>query len=140
MLYVLRLANGDCIITTARSDGDARGLACQLGNEAGDEVVSVRKLPQLCVRLSPADSGSLDVNCWSDATLDDILENEYPVMNQAIRSANRVPFMPSPDPSRPLFQQLREAYERNTEIIREGIRQERQRIAAAPPPLKTTRK
>jgi hypothetical protein len=129
MLYVLRLANGDSIVAMARNDGEARTLAGQLGRKAGEEVVSVRKLPQFCVRLAPADSGTLDVSCWDDATLDDLLNHEYPRLNDAIHSANRVRFLPSPDATRPLFDQLREAYEKNTDMIREGIRQERERMA-----------
>jgi len=127
MLYVLRLANGDAVIASARDGTDAREAACRLGLEAGEEVVSVRKLPHFCVRLSPADSGTLEVHSWEDATLDDILIHEYPQLNDAIRTANRVRFIPDPDLGRPIFAQLREAYERNKEIIREGIRQEQER-------------
>jgi hypothetical protein len=53
-------------------------------------------------------------------------------LNAAIQAANRVKFMPNPDPGRPVFEQLREAYEKNTETIREGIRQEQQRPESAP--------
>ena len=132
MVYVLRLANGDSIITSARDDRDAMESACHLGLEAGDQVVGVRRLPHLCVRLTPADSGTLEVNCWDDATLDDILVHEYPHLNEAIHAANRVKFLPNPEPGRPVFEQLHEAYEKNTEIIREGIRQEQQRPEPAP--------
>jgi hypothetical protein len=132
MVYVLRLANGDSIITSARDDREAREAAYNLGLEAGDEVVSVRRLPQFCVRLTPADTGTLDVNCWDDATLDDLLIHEYPQMNAAIQAANRVKFLPNPDPTKPVFDQLREAYEKNKEIIREGIRLEQQKPEPAP--------
>ena len=142
MVYLLRLANGDAIITSARDGMGAREAACHLGLEAGEEVVSVRRLPHFCVRLTPADSGTLEVNCWEEATLDDILTHEYPQLNDAIRSANRVKFMPNADPGKPVFAQLREAYEKNKEIIREGIRQEQERStpAQAVPVPRITRK
>jgi hypothetical protein len=133
MVYVLRLANGDCIITSARDDREAREIARQIGREPGDEIVSTRRLPQFCVRLSPAESGSLDINSWEDATLDNLLANEYPVLNEALHTANRVKFMAAPESGRPLIAQLREAYEKNTEIIREGIREEQQRLMPAQP-------
>jgi len=126
MVYLARLASGDSVVTFARDENDAREAVSHSGLEAGDEVVSVRRLPRFCLRLTPADSGTLEINSWDDATLDDILLNEYPRLNAAIRAANRVKFMPSPDPNRPMFEQLREAYNKNTEIIREGIRQEKQ--------------
>jgi len=140
MVYVLRLANGDSVITSARDDRDAREAARHLGLEAGDEVVSVRRLPHFCVRLTPADSGTLDIERWDDASLDDILIHEYPQLNAAIRTANRTKFMPSPDPARPIFEQLHEAYQKNTEVIREGIRQEQQRMEPARPLQKIARK
>jgi len=127
MVYVVRLASGDSIITFAGNEKDAHEAACRRGLEAGDEVISVRRLPQFCLRLTPADSGTLEIDSWDDATLDDILTHEYPQFDAAIRAANRVKFLPSPDPNRPIFEQLRQAYDKNTEIIREGIRQERPR-------------
>jgi hypothetical protein len=133
MVYVLRLANGDCIVTAARDDREAREIARQIGREPGDEIVSTRRLPQFCVRLSPAESGSLDINAWEDATLDNLLANEYPVLNQAIHAANGAKFMAAPESGRPLIEQLREAYEKNTEIIREGIREEQHRLMPAQP-------
>jgi len=131
MVYVLRLANGDSIITKARDVREARDLAGCLAKEAGDVVVAVRPLPRFCIRLSPADSGTLDISQWDDATLDDILKHEYPVLDDAIRSANKMPLFSSPSPGKPVFEQLRDGYKENTEVIREGIRQEQQRLASA---------
>jgi hypothetical protein len=141
MLYVLRLSSGDCIVTAAESESRARQSATELGLEEGETVASVRALAELTVRLSPTDSGSLDVNSWADATLDDILTHEYPILNEALHKANSVAFMPPPNSNRPLFEQLKEAHEQNTEIIRKGLQVELQRrCSEAPVQQKAARK
>jgi len=130
MLYVLRLTGGDCIVLTASDENHAREQAANFALEGGESIVSVRPLPDFAVRLSPNEDGSLDVNGWNDATLDDILEHEYPLLNRAFRTANTVRFMPVPDPDKPLMIQLREAHEQNAEIIREGLREEQSRLTS----------
>ena len=125
MIYLLRLASGDCIVISARNEAEAREQS-GLIREPQDEVLSVREIPRLSLRFTPSDAGTLDLERWDDATLDDILQHEYPRLNEAIQNANRVKFLESPDPSRPIFEQFRAAYEKNTEVIREGIRQEQQ--------------
>jgi hypothetical protein len=133
MLYVLRLSSGDCIVAAATDERGARDLAGALGLEPGETVASVRPLSNFAVRFSPTDSASFEVSSWDDSTLDDILINEYPMLNQALRLANSVRFMPSTDSTRPLFEQFKEAYERNTEIIREGLRKELERLKSQAP-------
>lgn len=126
MIFLLRLASGDCVVTSARNEAEAREQSALI-REPGDEILSVREIPKLALRLTPSEAGTLDVERWDDATLDDILRHEYPILNEAIQNANRMSFLPSPDPSRPILEQLRVAYQENTEVIREGIRQEQQR-------------
>jgi len=128
MLYVLRLTSGDCIVAAAADERSARDLAASLGLDQGETIASVRPLSNFAVRLSPTDSASLEVNSWDDSTLDDILVNEYPLLNQAFRLANSVRFIPLPDSTRPQIEQLKEAHENNTEIIREALRQELDRL------------
>jgi len=131
MLYVLRLTSGDCIVAAARDENDARDCATHLGLETGESIATVRELPQFTLRFSPTEMGSLEVNSWSDATLDDILAHEYPALDEAFRSANSAEFMSSPNLNGPLIDRLRKAYERNTEIIRKGLRQEQERFSSA---------
>ncbi|HEY3974345.1 MAG TPA: hypothetical protein VGM18_15170 [Candidatus Sulfotelmatobacter sp.] len=128
MLYVLRLTSGDCIVTAARNEVNAREQASSLGLEAGESVASARPMSRFALRLSPTDNGSLEVNSWDDSTLDDILMNEYPLLNKAFRTANSVRFMPSPNSQKPLLEQLRDAHEQNLEIIRKGLHQELERL------------
>ncbi len=129
MLYVLRLSGGDCIVITAENENQAQVLAAQLMQEQGESVVSVRTLAKFGLRLSPNDDGSLDVNLWDDSSIEDILVNEYPVLNEAFHTANSVRFMPDPEPTEALLDQLRDAHDKNTEIIRRGLEQEVERFA-----------
>lgn len=131
MLYILRLRKGDCILAVARNEEGARHLASALGTPPA-EVVSVRQLSRFAVRLSPTVAGALETHSWDDVTLDDILVHEYPVLNEAFHAANKARFMPPTDFNKPLLTQLRDAYESNTEIIRKGLRLERQRFSSEP--------
>src|SRR5215472_10562311 len=67
MLYVLRLSTGDLIVAAAENESRARALASTLELEDGEEVVSIRALPKFAARLSPTDSGSLEVHSWDDS-------------------------------------------------------------------------
>jgi hypothetical protein len=132
MLYVLRLSTGDAIVAAAENERNARAMASALELEDGEEIVSVRALPKFAARLSPTNSGSLEIHSWDDSTLDDLLAHEYPLLNEALHSANSVRFMPPTASDKPVLDQLKQAYERNTEIIREGLQRERERLAPTP--------
>jgi hypothetical protein len=133
MLYLLRLTSGDCIVTEAHSEIGARAFASTIGLQDGESIATLRALPRFGVRLSPTEEGSLQVESWDDATLDDVLEHEYPILNDAFRKANSVRFMPQSNPQKPLLNQLRNAHEQNAEIIRKGLREEQRRFATDPP-------
>ena len=79
MLYVLRLPSGDCIVAAAEDESSVRALMGTLGLEPGEIPATIRPLSRFAVRLSPTDEGSLEVNSWDDATLDDFLAHEYPL-------------------------------------------------------------
>lgn len=128
MLYVLRLSSGDCIVAAAEDESGARALAGILGLQAEETIVAVRVLSGFAVRLSPTDNGTLEVDSWDDATLDDLLAHEYPLLNQALHEANSVRFMSAPDPTKPVLDQLRQAHAQNVKIIREGLQRERARL------------
>jgi hypothetical protein len=130
MLYVLRLSSGDCVVAAAEDESDPRSLAASFGLQEGEEIVSIRPLPGFAVRFSPTDSGSLEVNEWHDSTLDDILTHEYPILNEALQAANSVRFMPTPTADSPILEQLKQAHERNREIIRAGLERELQRLGS----------
>lgn len=142
MLFVLRLSTSDSIITMAQDEESARLQTGSLKLEEGEFIVSVRPLPSFAFRVSPCEHGDLDVHSWDATTLEDILVNEYPIFHEALRAANSVRFMPPPDPSRPLAEQLREAHQQNAEILRKGIQEEATRMSsdAALAQQKTTSK
>ncbi len=128
MLFILRLTNGDCIVATAADEPCARETAAKLNQDEAAAVASVRRLDTFAIRFSPTEEGSLDVAQWEDATLDSILASEYPLLNEAYRRANAMPFLQTANPQEPIFSQLKAAHERNTEIIRHGLQLERQRL------------
>jgi len=130
MLYVMRLMNGDSIIADARDEQSARDFVRTLEGEDAAATVSIRRLPRFAVRFSPNDRGTLEVNSWDDATLDDVLAQEYPVLNAALDEANKVPFVAAKT-GKPVMSQLREAHERNAQIIRKGLEEEQQRFSHA---------
>lgn len=136
MLYVLRLFSGDCIVVAAEDESSARALAGVLDLEADQTVAAVRVLPRFAVRLSPTDNGTLEVDSWDDATLDDLLIHEYPLLNEALHKANSVRFMPTPDPTKPVLDELRQAHAQNVKIIREGLQRERARLSSTVVPQK----
>jgi hypothetical protein len=138
MIYILRLTNGDCVVAMAADECGARQVAMRITTlDEAPEIATIRKLDTFGVRFSPTEDGSLQVNHWEDATLDSILVNEYPLLNEACRRANAEPFLPVANLSQPVLPQLEDAYERNTDIIRQGLQQELQRYAQFDAAIKT---
>jgi hypothetical protein len=127
MLYILRMTNGDCAITMAADESGASAVARKLMLEEPIEIATVRPLNSFGVRFSPAEDGSFQAVHWDDATLDGILANEYPLLNEAYGRANAEPLLPTPRRDESLLCQIRTAYARNIDIIREGVRLELQR-------------
>jgi len=137
MLYIVRLTNGDCVVAMAADEGGARHIASKLNLDEAAEVATIRQLDTLGIQFSPTEDGSLEVTHWDDATLDNILAHEYPLLNQACQRANAEPFLPASNPHDSAVSQLRAAYERNTDIIRQGLRQELQRSTRSQDSTKT---
>ncbi|HUO24913.1 MAG TPA: hypothetical protein VMU61_04550 [Candidatus Aquilonibacter sp.] len=129
MLFILRLSNGDCVVALATDASSARETAANLDASGSFEVASVRPLSRFAVRLSPTEDASLEAAQWEDGTLDDILMSEYPLLNEAYRRANAEPFAASADRTEPALSHLKLSYERNKEIIRQGVELERQRFS-----------
>ncbi len=128
MLYILRLANGDCVIAMAADERSALETTKRLSQDASADVVAVRPLDGFAVQFSPTEDGSLEVAHWDDATLDNILANEYPCLNEAYRRANAEAFLKASDSEEAILSHLQSEYDRNTEIIRGGLRLELERF------------
>jgi hypothetical protein len=128
------------MVAASEDERSARELAGRMGLQEGETIASIRPLSRFGVRFSPTDSGSLDVNSWDDSTLDDILIHEYPILNEALQKANAMRFVPTPNREKPVLDQLRDAHEKNSEIIRKGLRQEVERLTSEPAKQKAARK
>ncbi len=131
MLYILRLTNGDCVAAMAADERSARETAMKLRLEESAEVATVRRLDRFAVQFSPTEDGSLEVAHWDDAVLDGILASEYPLLYEAYRRANAEPLFQASNPEEPILSDLEVAYERNTGIIRQGLRLEQRRFSSA---------
>ena len=127
MLYILRLTDGDCIVVLAPDEQTARQAAAKLNTDEATNVATVRPLDNFGLRFSPTEDGSLEASHWDDATLDGILASEYPALNEAYRRANAAPFAKAPA-AEPILPHLKSEFERNMEIIREGLDLERRRF------------
>jgi hypothetical protein len=134
MLYILRLTNGDCVLALAADECSARQTAAKLSCEEGAQVTTVRTLDNFALQLSPTEEGTLEVAHWDDAALDGILASEYPLLFEAYCRANAQPLLTAAPSEEKNMAHLEAAYEQNTEIIRQGLRSERQRYRHGAPP------
>jgi hypothetical protein len=137
MLYILRLTNGDCVVAMAADERSARETAKRLSQDATTDVATARRLDSFAVQFSPTEDGNLEVAHWDDATLDNILASEYPSLNEAYLRANAEPFLKASDFEEPILSHLRTEHERNTEIIRAGLRLELDRFRQEPSSVAT---
>jgi hypothetical protein len=127
MLYILRLTNGNSVILLAPDEQSARCSAKHMDFFEGAEIASVRPLDSFGIQLSPTEDGSLEILDWDESALDCILANEYPILKDAYRQANRQAF-DAASPDEPVILRLNAHFERNTEILRQALRLERQRF------------
>lgn len=128
MLYILRLASGNSMLVLAADKRRAREIAAKFNRGGPDEVTTVRCLDAFAVEFSPTEDGSLEVAQWDDETLDGILGSEYPHLYEAYLRANAASFQPASDPNLSAVAQLKDAYDRNIEVIRKALQLERKRL------------
>lgn len=127
MLYILRLSNAECMILLSPDEQSARLAAIHLDPENGFNVVSVRAIDRLAMQISPTDDGSLEITRWDQDALESILTHEYPVLHEAYKRANTKPFATA-RPETPVLLHLKTEFERNNEILRAGVREEKLRF------------
>jgi hypothetical protein len=128
MLYILRLTDGDCVVTLASDEQGAREAAQKLTYDEATTVASVRPLDNFSVRFCPTEDGSLQAEEWSGCALDGILAAEYPLLYGAYCKANAIPFTQRAESDEPILMHLEAEFERNTEMIRSSLVLERQRF------------
>jgi hypothetical protein len=105
-LYVLRMRDGNCAVVAAADEGQARKAILErdeiiagAAEEAGG-IVSVRELDPSdfvfygCLQwdegMQTVDFGPI----WGAALKEDIFEHEYPLVLQALKKVNGMPFAP----------------------------------------------
>ena len=124
MLYIVRMTSGDCVVVMAEDERGAGQIALQLRMDQNAEVAAIRQLDRFAVQLSPREDGSFEISHWDGETFAGILANEYPLLNEAYKRANAQPLMPERSPETSALSQLGAGYEKNNEIIRDGVRRE----------------
>jgi hypothetical protein len=132
-LYVLRLCDGNCIVVDAETEEKARSRVNAL---AGSEIATARKLDSFVARFSLTDEGELTSTLIDQATISDLHEHEYPLLNSA-HAHSYTEFGESETDSKTdavLFNHeasvhAQEWDKRDKRMVRYAVEQERQRFA-----------
>lgn len=80
-LFVIRLRNGNCVLTAAEDEAKASENARSLG--ANSEVASIRALPAFTAHFVLTDLGELNGTLLDVATRAELLTHEYPMLKAA---------------------------------------------------------
>jgi hypothetical protein len=133
-VYVMRLTDGNSIIVLAADEQNARARAATLIVHEGVQIAYCREQSTFAAHFSLNDEGDLETVLWDDPTVGEILENEYPLLNETFKRANAEPFAPGLDATKPIMVQpgwqksLERADKKNIAIVLEGVRLERVRL------------
>ena len=79
-IYVLRLRDGNCVVTNAPNQDDARKSIEPLG---ASEVVTVRELDAFVAQFVLNDNGELTATLLDQKTIADLHQHEYPMLGTA---------------------------------------------------------
>jgi hypothetical protein len=79
-IYVLRLRDGNCVVTNAPNEDDARKSVESL---AASEVVTVRELNAFVAQFVLNDNGELTSTLLEKKTIADLHQHEYPMLGTA---------------------------------------------------------
>jgi hypothetical protein len=132
-LYVLRLRDGNCIVTDARNEEQARENATRL---SASEVVSTRKLKSFVAQFALGEEGGFAGTLVDSNTLSDLYRHEYPMLGAA-NAQSYADFDSSEKDSKTnivLFDPATRRHSQNWEnrdkqIVRYAVEQERLRFA-----------
>jgi hypothetical protein len=80
-IYVLRLRDGNCIISLAENPSQAVERAKPLGGSS--QVATIREADSFAAQFSLSDKGELKSVLLDQQTLSELLSNEYPMLNAA---------------------------------------------------------
>ena len=123
-LFILRMKNGDCLITSA----DDERLAVEIGRRMGvqSELASVRPLTHFVAQFTLTKTGQLRSTLFDAQTISE-LGVEYPILEAARASSNFV--VGKRDNTTGPVHQLREREQDDKDLIACAIQQERQRLS-----------
>ncbi len=79
-IYVLRLRDGNCIVTNASNENHARKNVEPL---AASEIVTVRELDAFVAQFVLRDNGELTATLLDKTTIADLHQHEYPMLGVA---------------------------------------------------------
>ena len=132
-IYVLRLRDGNCIVTNAPNEERARKNAEPL---AASEIVTVRELDAFVAEFVLNDSGELTATLLDKKTIADLHQHEYPMLGTA-NTQSYADFGASESDSNTEAVRFSSIARRHTEdwdqrdkqIVRYAVEQERLRFA-----------
>ena len=122
-LFILRMKNGDCLITSASDERSA----VEIGNRMGlqSELASVRPLTHFVAQFTLTTTGQLRSTHFDAPTMSE-LGVEYPILEAARASSNAVVGKKgNASEARP----LREWEQQDKDLIACAVQQERQRLS-----------
>jgi hypothetical protein len=79
-IYVLRLRDGNCVVTNATDEEHARKNVEPL---APNEIVTVRELDAFVAQFVLGDNGELTATLLDKGTIADLHQHEYPMLGAA---------------------------------------------------------
>lgn len=132
-IYILRLRDGNCVVTSAANENHARN---NLEPLAVSEVVTVRELNAFVAQFVLNDSGELSATLLDRKTVADLHQHEYPML-AAANTQSYADFSTSETDSKteavrfssPARRHAQGWDERDKQIVRYAVEQERLRFA-----------
>jgi hypothetical protein len=132
-VYILRLRDGNSIVTNAPNEDHARKSVEPL---AASEVVTVRELDTFVAQFVLNDNGELSATLLHKETIADLHQHEYPLL-QAANAQSYADFGTSETDSQteavrfssPVRRHSQEWDERDKQIVRYAVGQERLRFS-----------
>jgi len=132
-IYVLRLRDGNCVVTNAANEDHARKNVEPI---AASEVVTVRELDAFVAQFVLNDNGELSATLLEKKTISDLHQHEYPML-KAANEQSYADFGASDTDSKtetvhfdPTARRHAQAWNnRDKQIVRYAVEQERLRFA-----------
>lgn len=123
-LFILRMKNGDCLITSANDERSAVEIGKRMGLQS--ELASVRPLTHFVAQFTLTKTGQLRSTLFDAQTMSE-LGVEYPILEAARASSNAVVGKKG-NTSEPAHE-LREWEQQDKDLIACAVQQERQRLS-----------